>query len=140
MATCRIEGCEKECKRKDICEMHYYRFRRHGCYEIPNPRKNTTLIEKFRERYVVTDGCWEWIGAKDKNGYGVITYKTLPIKAHRYSFSVHYGEILEGMSVLHKCDNPSCVNPEHLFQGTQRDNMHDAIKKKRHMRFQDVKK
>ena len=93
------------------------------------------LIERFWEKVVITDGCWEWIGAKTRrvSGYGAIRdERGGRVLAHRFSYSYHIGEIPKGFLVLHRCDNPLCVNPSHLFIGTQRDNMEDMRKKERY--------
>ncbi len=74
----------------------------------------------------VDSGCWEWQAARDKNGYGIFGDAAFTTKfAHRISWILHRGEIPAGMGILHSCDNPRCVNPEHLFVGTQSDNMKD---------------
>lgn len=88
----------------------------------------------------VDSGCWEWIGARDLKGYGVIrrcpngrNEKPLQIKAHRASW-IAFNPVengISGLCVLHHCDNPSCVNPEHLFIGTKRDNAKDRDAKGR---------
>lgn len=82
-------------------------------------------------------GCWEWNGSKSEKGYGRTivgsrkdrSRKT--ISTHRLSYILNFGEIPEGMEVCHKCDNPCCVNPDHLFVGTHRDNMDDRERKGR---------
>lgn len=76
--------------------------------------------------------CWEWIGHKDSDGYGSITFKYKTIKSHRESYKIFNGEIPKNLSVLHRCDNPSCINPDHLFLGNQSDNHKDMVSKKRH--------
>jgi len=75
--------------------------------------------------------CWEWKGYKDKNGYGVFSHNGKSVKSHRLSYEIHYAEPLNNLHCLHKCDNPKCVNPLHLFSGTILDNMKDKISKGR---------
>lgn len=77
---------------------------------------------------VTETGCWIWLGGIDRKGYG---YMSGNAKAHRVSFEFHKGDIPTGLSVCHKCDVPSCINPSHLFIGTTADNMADKKRKNR---------
>lgn len=76
--------------------------------------------------------CWKFQGAKTAKGYGRFFVKPKVILAHRHAFALAYGAIPEGMHVCHKCDNPSCVRPDHLFAGTRSDNMQDMHSKGRY--------
>lgn len=74
-------------------------------------------------------GCWIWMKHTDENGYGTIRVNGKMMKAHRASYVAARGEIKSGMKVLHRCDVRCCVNPDHLFLGTQRDNVRDMFHK-----------
>lgn len=93
------------------------------------PIKNThqTFLDRMK---VAESGCWEWQYSKDARGYGKIYINGYYWRAHRYSYQYHKGDV-EGYDVLHKCDNPCCCNPDHLFLGNPSDNALDMIKKGR---------
>ena len=78
-----------------------------------------------------SDGCWVWKGGLHKRGYGIFWLEGKGQLAHRISFSLFKRDLKPTENVLHKCDNPQCVNPKHLIAGTQADNMRDMIEKGR---------
>lgn len=75
--------------------------------------------------------CWLWVAGKDGCGYGTVMFRGKVHRAHRVSYILHVGEIQPGMVILHICDNPACVNPDHLRLGTQADNVKDCETKGR---------
>jgi hypothetical protein len=91
-------------------------------------------IARFWQKVKISDdiSCWEWTASKRHFGYGQINIRRYPFKAHRLSWIIHFGVIPNGFCVCHRCDNPGCVNPSHLFLGTQTDNMTDMNRKLRH--------
>lgn len=94
--------------------------------------KPKALDGRFWERTVVTStGCWEWQGWAVPKGYGGINYQGKKIYVHRLAWILKRGTIPKGLHVLHHCDNPPCVNPDHLFLGTNDDNIRDCIVKGR---------
>lgn len=102
-------------------------------------RQTKSLYERFSALVSKKPSCWLWVGATDHRGYGKIrSSDAAGQRAHRVSYALHYGTIPEGMCVLHKCDNPSCVNPEHLFLGSHKDNMNDMDSKGRRHNLKGV--
>lgn len=89
---------------------------------------------RLEKNILKTDSCWEWQKRKDRDGYGMVDgvlRKHYGQRAHRASYQIYKGEIPKGMVVMHTCDNRSCVNPNHLVIGTQKDNVRDCRDKGR---------
>ena len=93
-----------------------------------------TLTDRFWAKVEKSDTCWLWTGAHQSDGYGTIYRNGTMQLAHRVSWYLEHGYMPEE-HVLHECDIPACVNPSHLFLGTQRDNMRDAVRKGRKSRI-----
>lgn len=92
---------------------------------------NKPVKERFLEKIdKQPNGCWLWTGAIGKDGYGIVKAECVTMSAHRLSFILFKQEPGD-LQVLHRCDVPNCVNPEHLFLGTQQQNLEDAIAKGR---------
>lgn len=89
-------------------------------------------VERFNSKIKYGPECWEWQAAKTPSGYGQFKYKGTMKIAHRVAFEFFMGVKPGPMCVLHRCDNPSCERPDHLFLGTQQDNIADMLKKGRH--------
>ena len=90
-----------------------------------------TLEERFWAKVHKTKTCWEWTAFRMPFGYGQFAPRGKMKYAHRVSWELEYGPIPEGMCVLHKCDVPYCIRPDHLFLGTHQDNMDDMVSKGR---------
>lgn len=107
--------------------------------------RSITLTEKDIERFWShvdekdKDDCWEWQAYKSKKGYGSFGVKRNILLAHRISWIIANGQIPKGKIIMHKCDNPPCVNPEHLFCGTPMDNMMDKMRKGRYKKGKIVR-
>lgn len=124
---CGIAGCEKPHLARGMCGMHYRRWRLYGdCsvrHLIYDPDVKVRLDHYSEQR----GACREWVGARFESGYGLIRLEGRTRRAHRVSYESVYGPIPDGLMVRHTCDNPPCINPEHLILGTAKDNMTDAV-------------
>lgn len=98
------------------------------------PRRRKPLEEKLWSRVDRrgTDECWPWTGGKSRYGYGHMGHgRDMQLASHRVAWAVTHGPIPDGLCVLHRCDNPPCCNPAHLFLGTKKENTHDMVGKGR---------
>src|SRR5574343_1097240 len=133
---CSIEACENQVLARGWCRAHYRRWQRHGDPRGSGDRNpSTDPFIRFTRKYVVdpdTD-CWNWTASRHRDGYGWFGPggRGRLILAHRWSYERFVGPVPQGLYVLHRCDNPGCVNPDHLFVGTQQDNVDDCIRKGR---------
>lgn len=98
------------------------------------PHRPKPLADRFWPKVQKGEGCWEWIGSRNAAGYGKMTVGGRGaghVRAHRVSWELANGPVPEGLWVLHTCDNPPCVRPDHLWLGTRLDNMRDCASKGR---------
>lgn len=102
---------------------------------MPRVRRKTPLVDRFWAKVAKTDDCWEWTGTKNARGYGAISLGGRDegrALAHRLSYQLNVGPIADGLCVLHRCDNPGCVRPEHLYIGDRAANNAEMRSKRRH--------
>ena len=136
MSICSVQGCDRPYRTGGFCDMHAQRMRRLGTTDEPPTKPRGSLSKRFWRKVAKgqPNECWEWLGGKRTNGYGQIQEGgkgSGTLSAHRTSYSIHFGKIPKGLVVMHKCDNPSCVNPNHLMLGTHKANILDMINKGR---------
>lgn len=105
----------------------------HGHWRVGRVTDDEERIARYSEPQ--PNGCVLWTGARDKDGYGIYNpFKSKSVRITRFIYEKRIGLIPEGLFVCHKCDNPSCINTDHFFLGTNDDNMHDMVEKGRSLK------
>lgn len=135
--TCSTLDCSKPHYGRGWCRFHYQRAWLAGAIEA-QPRTLARPTDSLDTRlrnigWTVTDsGCWEWNGSKDKLGYGQMAVnRGRPWKAYRIAYEAWVKVPADNVDICHKCDNPPCINPAHLFEGTRQVNIDDMVAKRR---------
>lgn len=104
----------------------------HTCWECePKGTCHRALAARIAANTDKSGDCWEWTGTRNNNGYGVIRIQRKMIGAHRVAYELAFGAFDKALFVCHRCDNPTCVRPDHLFLGTLSDNAADMCRKGR---------
>ena len=129
-----MDGCSSSVHGRGLCNKHYIRLRKNGCPLVTQtPARGMDIHERFNRSFIRAgdDECWLWKLKPSSDGYGKMTIKGRTVRAHRLAYELFIGHASDGLVVCHTCDVPLCVNPSHLFLGTQRDNWHDMLRKGR---------
>ena len=128
--VCSVDGCVNKHHGRGYCSKHYQRWKNTGLTRL----KTKTPEERFWKKVGKSGDCWEWLAATGggKNKYGVFCLNGKQIQATHAVLEIEGVDVPSGMIVCHTCDNPTCVNPDHLFIGTHSDNTQDMLAKGRH--------
>lgn len=126
---CVVPTCGREDVARGYCGRHIQRFYQdQGMDELPS------LLERLEKYIVAPSGCWEWQGSFGGSGsykYGQIHVLDRVVTVHRLMYEIFVGRVTSRAVVCHRCDNPLCIRPDHLFLGTQQDNLDDMVAKGR---------
>lgn len=138
-SKCKVEGCQEPVTRRphQECESHFYRRTTYGNYHEQRRTRTGASWEERLSNWSPEPGpldtdCWIWQGTLNSDGYATVKYNQKAYKAYRVMWERHNEEeIPPGMNACHRCDQPACVNPAHIFIGTQVDNIMDMVGKSR---------
>lgn len=135
--ACKVNGCEAQVTHNGMCKTHSLRVYRHGGTELIREIPTLDKFWKYTKKAGLGE-CWIW-GSGRKKGYGqmslVVDGKKTKISAHRFSWELHNNKTIpEGLFACHSCNNERCVNPNHIYPGTQKQNMADRLKAGRYLR------
>lgn len=135
-AACSIDGCGRALVARTYCPSHWRKWRLYGDPLHIQPRQRVPAFDRFWSKVNQGGECWEWTAARDALGYGFFRMEPArPMwRAHRAAWELTNGAIPDGMIVCHRCDNPPCVRPDHLFLGSEQDNVDDRVAKDRSSR------
>lgn len=135
MKPCTVAGCGHVAHARGLCNTHYSRWRDGRPLDEPYRLRHDNDDDRFDAAIEMdpNGGCWLWSGACSDFGHGIATVGSEQVRAHRHAYERWAGPIPDGMKVCHHCDVPQCVNPAHLFLGTQGDNLADMVAKGRYV-------
>lgn len=129
-SPCSVDGCERCAQVKGMCAHHYGNQTRHGHAVAIRDWPIEDRLE--RVGWDVTEGgCWEWRGARNGHGYGLLNKD----RAHRLMWEARNGPIPDGLVIRHRCDNPPCLRPDHLEVGTKKQNSRDMVERGRSLAY-----
>jgi hypothetical protein len=124
--VCEIEGCSRRVHGRGLCVAHYSQWRK-----VAGPQQRPTAEERFWPNVNKTETCWLWTGSVNNKGYGKLSFKGEYVYAHRFSMYLVLGR-WPNDCILHSCDTPLCVNPDHLREGSQTENLQEMRQRHRH--------
>ena len=131
---CTVDACARKELARGLCGLHYQRMHARGTTEKFSPA--IPIENRFWDKVDKSGDCWVWTAYRNAGGYGRVGIRgSTTDGAHRQAWILTYGPIPDGMCVLHRCDNPPCVRPDHLFLGDNAANAADMTAKGRHACF-----